>query len=65
MAASDRSDWLITGIGTGVLALYIAQGLLDYEWPMLAALQHDDRYKVTSGCVLALSAAKESRLDSR
>jgi len=60
VAASDRSDWLITGIGTSVLALYVAQGCIGYQWSMLTALQQDDRYKVTSGCVLALFLLHQS-----
>lgn len=60
MSASDRSDWIIDSIGVCALALYVAQGCVGYEWAQLATLQHDDRYKVTSGCVLALYLLHQS-----
>ena len=60
MSASDRSDWVIGGIGTTLLALYVAQACVGFEWPHLASLQQDDRYKVTSGCVLALYLLHQS-----
>ncbi len=65
MSASDRSDWVIGGLGTCLLGLYVAQACLHYEWPLLASLQHDDRYKVTSGCVLALYLLHQSFVAKR
>lgn len=60
MATSDRSDSLITGVGACLLALYVAQGCIGFDWPALTALQQDDRYKVMSGCVLALYLLHQS-----
>jgi hypothetical protein len=53
MSAADRSDRLVAIVGAALLALYIAQAELGLQVPQLAALQHDERYKVISGSLLA------------
>lgn len=53
MAASERSDRITFVIGTTLLVMYVAQGLVGLEWQPLARVQQDDVYKVVSGCVLA------------
>jgi hypothetical protein len=52
-------------IGACMLALYVAQGCLGFEWQPLTTLQQDDRYKVTSGCVLALFLLHNSLVGRR
>jgi hypothetical protein len=53
VASTDRSDRVTAFLGAVLIALYTAQGVLHLEWPLLAALQHDERHKVASGSVLA------------
>lgn len=50
---TDRTDRIAIALGAVLLAAYIAQGWLRLEWPVLATLQHDARYKVASGSLLA------------
>jgi hypothetical protein len=53
VAQTDRSDRIVAIVGATLLALYIAQARLGLAIPALAALQHDERYKVISGSLLA------------
>ena len=53
MAAGERSDQITFVVGAGLLAMYVAQGLIGLEWHALARLQQNEIYKVISGCVLA------------
>jgi hypothetical protein len=53
VASTDRSDRIILALGAVLLALYVVQARLGLAWPLLADLQHDERYKVASGSVLA------------
>jgi hypothetical protein len=65
VSASDRSDSIIDAVGVLALGLYVAQGCLHYEWSPLVTLQQDDRYKVASGCVLALYLLHQSFVSRR
>lgn len=53
MSSPDRSDRITTIIGATLLALYVVQAKFGLVIPALAALQHNERYKVISGSILA------------
>ena len=65
MSSSDRGDRVCLAIGAGLLALYIAQAALGLEVPVLVRLQHHERYKVVTGCVLAAYLLHQSLMARR
>ena len=64
MSSSDRGDRVCLAIGAGLLALYIAQAALGLEVPVLVRLQHHERYKVVTGCVLAATGSASTGFGS-
>jgi hypothetical protein len=65
MASTDRGERLSLAVGAGLLALYIAQAALGLQLPVLVRLQHDERYKVVTGCVLAAYLLHQSLMARR
>jgi hypothetical protein len=53
VASTERSDRITFVVGAMLLALYVVQGWLGLELPVLVRVQQHDTYKVISGCVLA------------
>ncbi|NVB81954.1 MAG: hypothetical protein HOV81_26470 [Kofleriaceae bacterium] len=63
--AADRSDRIILFVGASLLALYVAQGVLHLECSALVQVQDDDRYRVISGCMLAVYLLHQSFMARR
>lgn len=63
--ATDRSDRTILLVGAALLAAYVAQGVFHLECNQLLSVQADDRYKVVSGCMLAVYLLHQSFMARR
>jgi hypothetical protein len=53
VAAGQRGERAIGVLGSVLLVAYVVQGVGQLEWPWLAHLQSDERYKFASGCGVA------------
>ena len=62
---TDRTDRWTLAIGATSIALYLVQARCELEWPWLVRQQADDRYKVFTGCILAVYLAWQWSLRAR